>query len=63
MAGGGGFGNPFERDPERVRKDVVDGKVTRKHAREAYGVVLSEAEESPVVDMEATQLLRAAPRQ
>ena len=60
MAGGGGFGNPFERDPERVRKDVIDGKVTRKHAREAYGVVISEDEESPVVDLKATESLRAA---
>ena len=62
MAGGGGFGHPFERDPERVRQDVIDGKVTRKHAREAYGVVLSGGQESPVVDLEATGLLRAGPR-
>ena len=58
MAGGGGFGNPFERDPERVRKDVIDGKVTRKHAREAYGVALSDAA-AAVVDLEETELLRA----
>ena len=63
MAGGGGFGNPFERDPERVRTDVIEGKVTRKHAREAYGVVLSDDEVSPVVDLEATVLLRTAQRQ
>jgi N-methylhydantoinase B len=60
MAGGGGFGNPLERDPERVRRDVLDGKVTRTHAREAYGVVLSDSEELPVVDVNATEKLRAA---
>ena len=61
MAGGGGFGNAFERDPDRVRKDVIEGKVTREHAREAYGVVFSEDEKSPVVDLKATELLRTRP--
>jgi N-methylhydantoinase B len=27
-AGGGGYGDPHERDPERAREDVLDGKVT-----------------------------------
>ena len=40
MAGGGGYGDPLERDPERVLEDVTDGKVTVRHAREAYGVVI-----------------------
>ncbi len=38
--GGGGFGNPRERDPKRVRADVVDGFVSLEAAREQYGVVL-----------------------
>jgi N-methylhydantoinase B len=59
MAGGGGFGNPFERDPERVRADVLDDKVTTSHARELYGVVLlNDAEKC--VDISATRALRAA---
>jgi N-methylhydantoinase B len=37
---GGGFGNPLERDPERVRDDVLDGYVTRESAEQDYGVVL-----------------------
>jgi N-methylhydantoinase B len=37
---GGGFGDPRDREPERVREDVVDGYVTRARAREEYGVVL-----------------------
>lgn len=40
MAGGGGYGNPFERDPERVRRDVVLGYVTLEGARTDYGVAI-----------------------
>jgi N-methylhydantoinase B len=40
MAGGGGWGNPFERDPELVRADVWNEKVTLDHAREIYGVAI-----------------------
>jgi N-methylhydantoinase B len=36
-AGGGGFGDPRERDPGRIAADVADGKVTESSAREAYG--------------------------
>jgi N-methylhydantoinase B len=37
---GGGFGEPHEREPERVREDVLDGYVTLEEARAGYGVVL-----------------------
>jgi N-methylhydantoinase B len=36
-AGGGGWGDPRERDPEDVRDDVLDGKVTPAAAEELYG--------------------------
>jgi N-methylhydantoinase B len=36
--GGGGFGDPRERDPERVRADVLDGYVSREAAARDYGV-------------------------
>jgi N-methylhydantoinase B len=36
--GGGGLGNPRERDPEKVLSDVRNGYVTREKAREIYGV-------------------------
>jgi N-methylhydantoinase B len=58
MAGGGGFGDPLEREPERVRADVLDGKVTLEHARVAYGVVLCQ-DVRREVDVSATQTLRA----
>ena len=38
--GAGGYGDPFERDPEKVLWDVIEEKVTPAHAREAYGVVI-----------------------
>lgn len=59
MAGGGGFGDPGERDPERVLADVIDGKVSATHARSAYGVVVTAG---GGVDVEATRLLRASRR-
>jgi N-methylhydantoinase B len=41
-AGGGGYGDPLERDPERVCEDVADEYVTLDRARKDYGVVLRE---------------------
>jgi len=35
--GGGGYGPPSERDPELVRRDVREGKVSRERAQEVYG--------------------------
>jgi N-methylhydantoinase B len=38
--GGGGWGDPLERDPALVRADVIEEFVSRSRAEEAYGVVL-----------------------
>ena len=57
---GGGFGDPLERSPEQLREDVLDGFCTREHARQAYGVVLSDDEE---IDDVATADLREKMRQ
>lgn len=40
-SGGGGFGDPFVREPERVLEDVREGKVTPEAARRDYGVVVT----------------------
>ena len=60
-AGGGGYGDPMERDPERVRMDVARGWETLERAREVYGVVLAGDREtdSLAVDWEATEAVRA----
>ncbi|MER6664033.1 hydantoinase B/oxoprolinase family protein [Amycolatopsis japonica] len=38
LPGGGGYGDPFERDPDAVLADVVDGYISVEAARELYGV-------------------------
>src|SRR6185295_12436260 len=39
----GGFGDPLERDPEKVREDVVEGRsVSVEAARAIYGVVIED---------------------
>jgi len=59
-SGGGGYGDPLERDPERVRHDVLEGWISAPRARDTYGVVLSGSRESDdlAVDTEATGRLR-----
>jgi N-methylhydantoinase B len=43
-AGGGGYGDPLERDPRSVREDVADGYVSPERARKDYGVVIREVD-------------------
>jgi N-methylhydantoinase B len=52
--GGGGHGDPFERDPDTIARDVADGKVSLAAARAQYGVVLDGGE----VDRRATAAAR-----
>ena len=54
-AGGGGYGNPLARDPQRVLDDLLDDKVSIDAARQLYGVVI----EAGTVDETATRQLRA----
>ena len=54
--GGGGYGSPLERDPERVRYDVNEGYVTPERARAVYGVAF---DPDGRVDSRATEALRA----
>ena len=39
--GGGGYGDPFERDPELVRRDVARGYYTAEAVRDLFGVALT----------------------
>jgi N-methylhydantoinase B len=55
--GGGGWGHPFDREPERVLRDVRDGFVSLASAREDYGVVIDP--ETWTVDARATAALRS----
>jgi N-methylhydantoinase B len=56
VASGGGYGDPREREPERVRSDVLNGIVSREVACEIYGVVLEGS--TLDVDFAATRDLR-----
>jgi N-methylhydantoinase B len=58
--GAGGFGDPLEREPERVAADVWNGKITAAYARAQHAVVVDEA--SGRLDAAATQALRAQRR-
>src|SRR5207302_8835268 len=54
--GGGGFGHPFDREPERVLADVRGGFLSAAATETEYGVVLTENGRG--IDMIATQRLR-----
>jgi len=56
--GGGGWGDPLERDPSLVREDVLDEYVSIEGARHDYGVVIDP--DSLAVDEPATTLERSA---
>lgn len=56
--GGGGYGNPLERNTERVKRDVQEGYVTKNGAREDYGVVIEETEDGLIVNEKKTETLR-----
>ena len=57
--GGGGWGHPFDRDPQDVARDVLEGFVSRQSAEVDYGVVLSD---NIGIDSEATEALRSSTR-
>jgi N-methylhydantoinase B len=61
IAGGGGWGDPLERDPAAVLEDVLDEKVSVAYARAEYGVVIDL--EQGTVDVAATQAVRAGSTQ
>jgi N-methylhydantoinase B len=55
LPGGGGFGDPNKRDPQRVLDDVLDGLITAEEARRDYGVVVDAGGQ---LDVEATERAR-----
>jgi N-methylhydantoinase B len=62
MASGGGYGNPLDRDPQLVCKDVRLQKLSAERARSTYAVVLVGSDTLPEVDATATRDLRARHR-
>jgi len=71
QAGGGGYGDPFERDPNAVLEDVLNGYVSIEAAARDYGVVIRSTQRSDEqvslprhfsLDTAATTQLRARSR-
>jgi N-methylhydantoinase B len=67
LPGGGGYGDPLSRDPERVRWDVIEGYITPEEAEKKYAVVvrydgkpdeLVKLPQQWIIDCEATAKLR-----
>ena len=61
LSGGGGYGDPLTREPERVLADVEQGYVSVERAEEDYGVVIDAP--AMTVDAEATRRVRAGRRE
>ena len=60
MASGGGYGDPLEREPQQVLRDVDEGIVSREEARSIYGVEIEG--ENPTLNASSTEMRRAALR-
>ena len=58
MSSGGGYGDPLDREPERVVTDIENGIVSQQEAREIYGVVVARE----ALDAAATRELRSSLR-
>ena len=56
--GGGGYGDPLERELALVERDVSDGYVSIERAKEDYGVVISP--ETLEIDANASEKLRTS---
>ena len=57
-SGGGGYGDPLEREPELVKLRVREGWLSKEKAEKVYGVVLDTSREEYQVEEEATRQLR-----
>jgi N-methylhydantoinase B len=55
LPGSGGYGDPRERDPQKVRWDVINGKISLESARENYKVVFNP---DMTVNLDETKNLR-----
>ena len=68
LPGGGGYGNPFERDPDAVVDDVLNGYVSIEAAAQQYGVVIRSSRRADeqismpehfALDLDATARMRS----
>ena len=57
MSSGGGYGDPLEREPQAVLRDVEDGIISLEDAASVYGVVVNKKDS--LIEISATETLRA----
>jgi N-methylhydantoinase B len=57
--GGGGWGDPLDRDPQMVLTDFLNGYISRQGAHDDYGVVIDDRDQ---IDLQATEALRQTMR-
>ena len=55
MRAGGGYGDPLDRDPDRVLKDVQQRWETLERATDVYGVIIKSDQDALSVDVDATE--------
>jgi len=60
--GGGGFGDPYQRDPQRVLDDVIDEYVSIEKAGKDYGVAIKKERDDYIIDWGKTERLRGKSR-
>jgi len=62
--GGGGWGDPLEREGELVLRDVIEGRVSLAAARDSYGVIVTQGDDPDGygIDVTATAEQRATLR-
>jgi N-methylhydantoinase B len=58
MGGGGGWGDPLDRQPDHVLNDVIGGYVSIESAEREYAVVIRHNDNCFSVDAKATRGLR-----
>ena len=62
-SGGGGYGDPLDRDPSLVLEDVLEGWVSRERALAVYGVAFAgDGAAGLRVDADATEVQRRSLR-
>lgn len=59
-ASGGGYGDPLDRDPAAILRDMAEGRLDRRSAQDVYGIHFLADDE---IDLQATQAHRASIRQ
>ena len=56
--GGGGWGDPFKRDPDKLLDDVMDEYISVESAKNDYGMIIEKKDGQYLVNQKETEKLR-----